>query len=153
MLCCPPQKAQACLDECLRVLKLDAERVPPNIWENIRELEKYGLSQTKRMYELLYRSKSLESNVGRKRSVLFFPQPYLIPIHSFTEQMKTLCERQEIAFKNLTELAVWVQNQAPEWEADLRAAKVAENAARREWAQALKGATNAATNTGALVDI
>ncbi|KLO20122.1 hypothetical protein SCHPADRAFT_923949 [Schizopora paradoxa] len=104
------EKAQTCLDECIRCLETYWYTVPSDYAADFDALKTSGITQMKRIYDLMYDGSGAESNVRGS--------------------VRTMLERQENAYKHLTRAAVWTQERVPECEIAENQAKLRREEAR-----------------------
>ncbi|KAF8495072.1 hypothetical protein JB92DRAFT_3099900 [Gautieria morchelliformis] len=111
-------KAQICFNETVRVLTPHVSFIPEEVMPDFEKLKEMGLLQATKIYDLMYSWKHMSSGDAKS--------------------MKLMLQKQETVFACLTRMAVWVQNEVPTAEADLRAARVSRDQARRELTSAWK---------------
>ncbi|KLO20121.1 hypothetical protein SCHPADRAFT_30608 [Schizopora paradoxa] len=111
--------AQACLNECLRVLEPYAESIPEGqLEEDFKSLKKNGVLQMAQVYNLVFGGRIVNSGVE--------------------QAIERTLRQQETAFASLTRLAVWVQKRVPESEEAERAGLQRRETGRKEVAEVWK---------------
>jgi len=102
------EKAQSCLEECIRCLEPYWYTISGEIAADFDALKASGVMQIKRIYDLMYEGSA--SNVK--------------------DSVRIMLERQESVFKQLTRTAVWTQDRVPECEIAESHAKIRREEAR-----------------------
>jgi len=90
------EKAQTCLEECIRCLEPYWYTIIGENAADFEALKASGVMQVKRVYDLLYKGGSVDTHVR--------------------DAVKIMLERQENVFNQLTRTAVWTQGRVPECE-------------------------------------
>ncbi|KAI5119709.1 hypothetical protein M0805_001424 [Coniferiporia weirii] len=103
-------RAQVCLTECVRMVKEHGDIVPGAVKEDLEGLEKDGVMQIAKVYNVVFGGRMIDSGVGGT--------------------IKRLLGQQETAYGRLTRVAVWTQEQVPESERVEREAAAGRDGAR-----------------------